>query len=199
MTVLLSAETRGLLIPMTTDERRGVKNKAWPRPRATFISPHRFIRPMVKEGAPTALEGSERRPLRGSRASGKLDPEEEVRVTVVLRPRAPREELSLVKRLGAQLPRDRSYPTRASFEKAFGATRTELGRVREFASANSLKVLEASSVKRSVPLSGTVEQVCDAFQVSLSRYEHPRLGAYRGRTGHVYVPKELAPLVKAVL
>jgi len=146
------------------------------------------------------LEGSERELMEGSRLSRKkLDPEESIRVTLVLRPRAPRRELSLVRRLGSQLPRDRSYPTRSEFQKAFGSTREELAKVRAFARDNSLKVLESSSAKRSVILSGTVGEFCGAFDVSLSLYVHPERGGYRGRTGSVYLSPELVPTVVAVL
>jgi len=145
------------------------------------------------------LAGSERKPLERSRISGSINPKESIRVTVVLRPRSPGRELSLVKRLGSQLPRDRSYPTRAEFSKSFGSTREELAKVRDFARDNSLKVLEASHAKRSVVLSGTVGQFSTAFNVSLSRYVHPERGTYRGRTGPIYLPPELAPMVSAVL
>src|SRR5580658_623786 len=145
------------------------------------------------------LEGSERKPLRKSRVSGKVNSEETIRITMVLRPRAPGRELSLVKGLGAQLPRDRSYLTRSEFQKAFGSTPEELAKVRDFARDNSLKVLEASSAKRSVVLSGTVGEFCNVFGVSLSSYVHPERGSYRGREGPVYVSPELAPTVIAVL
>jgi kumamolisin len=154
---------------------------------------------MALRRARMPLKGSERKPLERSRVSGKVDPEETIRVTVVLRPRAPGRELSLVKRLGSQLPRDRSYPTRAEFSKAFGSTREDLAKVRDFARDNSLKVLEANPAKRSVVLTGTVGQFSAAFNVSLSRYVHPERGVYRGRTGPVYLTPELAPVVRAVL
>jgi len=154
---------------------------------------------MSASRARVPLAGSERNTLERSRVSGKLNPEESIRVTLVLRPRAPGRELSLVKRIGSQLPRDRSYPTRSEFERAFGSTREELAKVRDFARDNSLKVLEASSAKRSVVLSGTVEHFGRAFNVSLSRYVHPEMGVYRGRTGPVYLPPELSTLVRAVL
>jgi kumamolisin len=154
---------------------------------------------MPSSRAHTPLAGSERRPLERSRKSGKLDPKEIIRVTLVLRPRDPEGELSLVRLLGSQLPGDRSYPTRPDFEKAFGSTREELAKVRDFARDNSLKVVEESLLKRSVVLSGTIEQFSKAFNVTLSRYEHPERGAYRGRVGSVYLPPELAPSVSAVL
>src|SRR5208282_2596802 len=147
----------------------------------------------------TPLLGSERKRLNGSRVSGKLDPEEHIRVTMVLRPRSPDRELSLVNRLGSQLPRARTYPTRPEFVATFGSTREELAMVRGFARANSLEVLEASSAKRSVVLSGTVAQFSNAFNVSLARYVHPDRGVFRGRIGPIYLSPELAPMVRAVL
>ena len=154
----------------------------------------------MSKGRPSSpLAGSERKPLERSRISGTVDPSETIRVTVLLRPRAPDRELSLVKRLGSQLPRDRSYPTRSEFENAFGSTGEELAKVRGFARDNSLSVLEASAAKRSVVLSGTVAQFSKLFNVSLSRYVHPEWGTYRGRTGPVYLPPELVPTVSAVL
>ena len=122
-----------------------------------------------------ALTGSERKPMAGSRVSGTLDPGENILVTLVLRPRSPDRELSLVRLLGSQLPRDRSYLTRSEFEAAFGSTREELAKVSDFARDNSLKVLETSSAKRSVVLSGTIAQFSAAFKVSLARYVHPRI------------------------
>jgi kumamolisin len=146
-----------------------------------------------------SLVGSERKRLEGSRVSGNLDPEENIRVTIVLKPRSPDRELSLVNRLGAQLPRDRIYPTRYEFESTFGSTREELSIVRDFARGNSLKVLESSAAKRAVVLSGTVAQFSSVFNVSLARYVHPERGVFRGRLGLVYLSPEISPVVRAVL
>ncbi len=71
--------------------------------------------------------------------------------------------------------------------------------MKDFARNNSLKVVEESSAKRSVLLSGTVAEYSEAFNVNFVRYVHPEKGAYRGRLGPVYVPGEIAPLVQAVL
>jgi kumamolisin len=59
-------------------------------------------------------------------------------------------------------------------------------------------VVESSTAKRSVVLSGTVDELSDAFGVELRVYEHPD-GTYRGRTGPVLVPPELADVVVAVV
>ncbi len=122
-----------------------------------------------------------------------------IRVTVVLRPRRPEEERALVNDLGSKRPRDRSYLTRSEFEAKFGSSKEELQKVRDFAKKNSLQVVEASSAKRSVVLSGTVAGVGKAFGVALAQYRHPSRGVYRGRTGPVYLSPELVPIVSAVL
>lgn len=148
---------------------------------------------------PVPLRGSERRPLKGSRVSGRVDRDEEIRVTVVLKPRSSPTELSLVQRLGAQPPRSRSYLTRSEFASRFGSTRAELRRVADFARENSLRVLESSAAKRSLTLLGTVGQLGAAFGVTMSNYNHPTKGEYRGSTGPVQLPPELAGTVAAVL
>lgn len=145
------------------------------------------------------LPGSQRRPVTGSRTAGKADPEEKIQVTLVLKPRNAQKESALVAKLGAQLPADRTYPTRAEFAKTFGSTEEEIAKVKDFASKNSLRVVEANSARRSVLLSGTVAQFATAFGVELAKYRHPRGGTFRGRLGAVYLSAELAPVVNAVL
>ncbi len=153
---------------------------------------------MVTTGR-TPISGSERRPVAGSRRVGRPNPDEVIRVTVVLRPRHAQEQRALIKRLGSQPPRERTYLKRREFETRFGSTPDELRKVTEFAQDSGLKVLESSSAKRSVVLSGTIGRLETAFGVSLATYTHPTKGSYRGRTGVVYLSPELAPLVNAVL
>jgi kumamolisin len=55
-----------------------------------------------------------------------------------------------------------------------------------------------SPINREVRLSGSVGNLSSAFRVNLSRYQHER-GDFRGRTGPVYVPAELADVVVGVV
>jgi kumamolisin len=145
------------------------------------------------------LKGSERRPLKGSRLSGKLDSEENIRVTIVLQPRFPEREQSLVDKLGSQQPLRRSYLTRSQFTSSFGSTDRNIAKVTDFARDNSLTIVEASPAKRSVIVSGSIAQFSSAFNVNLASYVHPEKGTYRGRVGPVHISTELAPVVRAVL
>jgi len=154
---------------------------------------------MSKRPNSVPLVGSERASVPGARVSGKLNPDERLQVTVVIRPRPYPEKVSRVRELGARPPNERSYPTREEFDAAYGATDEDLAKVEAFARDNTLDVVEASRAKRAVVLSGTVAQFSRAFQVKLARYKHPKRGVFRGRKGPIYLPEELSTVVLAVL
>jgi kumamolisin len=138
------------------------------------------------------LSGSERAPISGARAVGTVDPTETILVTVVVRQRAGQADLQAYPLRG-----ERNYLTREEFAAAHGAHPDDFAAVASFAHSHDLTVVESHSGRRSVVLSGTVAQFSAAFGVELSRYEHAS-GSYRGRTGPVHVPAELAPIITGV-
>jgi kumamolisin len=142
------------------------------------------------------IEGSEREPVEGANRVGPAPPGERVEVTVVVRPRAT--EPNALDLLSAQPPVERSYLTRRAYERAMGADPADLHRVAAFAAEQGLEVLWTDSARRSVAIAGTVAQMNAAFRTKLAYYESP-IGSYRGRTGPVQVPAELADVVEAVL
>jgi kumamolisin len=70
--------------------------------------------------------------------------------------------------------------------------------VRRFAKGHALAVVAASAARRTLLLSGTVAQFDAAFGVQLRYFEHAQ-GSFRGRSGPVYLPEELAEAITAVL
>jgi kumamolisin len=88
--------------------------------------------------------------------------------------------------------------SREEFAKRHGADEGDIERVRAFAEQHNLKVAEASEARRTVLLQGRIADMSTAFGVDLELYEHPELGTYRGRTGPVHVPPELADVVDGV-
>ncbi len=136
------------------------------------------------------VPGSEREPLPGARAIGDVPGDERIQVTVLVRRKPGADTLPSPEVVTERLSREQ-------FDARYGADPADLERVRDFASAHQLEVVESSTAKRSVVLSGTVDQLSDAFGVELRVYEHPD-GTYRGRTGPVLVPPELADVVVAV-
>ena len=79
---------------------------------------------------------------------------------------------------------------------------------REFADRNNLEVVEVNAARRTVSLSGTVEQFNGAFGVGLNQYRRVALArrhredtgteVYRGREGFIHVPAELVEIIVGV-
>ena len=99
--------------------------------------------------------------------------------------------------MGSSLPRERQYLTREEFAARYGADPADVAKVEAFAHQHNLTVVEASLARRTVVLSGTIAALSDAFEVRLANYEHPE-GTFRGRTGPVMIPSELAGVVQGV-
>ena len=83
------------------------------------------------------------------------------------------------------------------FDQLHGADPKDIVKVRKFAEANDLAIVRESVGRRSVIVSGTVEDFNKAFDVQLKTYATPNR-TYRGRVGPVRIPKELADIVEGV-
>jgi kumamolisin len=149
---------------------------------------------MTNGSASVPVPRSEREPLRGATRIGPVAPEEPIVVTVLVRRREDAPPEASPRAAGGTTGERMSREVLAARS---GAADDDLRRVEEFARAHSLTVLESSPARRSVILSGRTDDACAAFGVELNRYEHPA-GGYRGRTGSVFVPEEIAPLVEGV-
>lgn len=144
-----------------------------------------------------ALAGSERAARPGARAVGAPNPDEQIRITLLLRPRKPIQDLMSANEMSATLPHQRKYMSREQFAEAYGANPDDLAKVEDFAHQHNLTVAEISPARRTVILSGTVAALSAAFGVYLANYEHPE-GTFRGRTGPIYIPAALEGLVQGV-
>jgi kumamolisin len=139
-----------------------------------------------------ALPGSERDPLPGARATEAADPAEHILVTVVVRRKATAPDAGV-----DRVPFTRGHLRREDFAARYGGQVEDMAAVAAFARSSGLTVVESHPARRSIVLSGTVAAFSAAFGVELSRYDHAG-GTYRGRTGPVYVPAELAPVIEGV-
>jgi kumamolisin len=95
------------------------------------------------------------------------------------------------------MPGKRQYLTHEQYVTAHGADPADLAKVEAFAQKHGLVVVETSAARRSVFLSGTAANFAAAFGTAIEHYEHDG-GTYRGRTGPLTVPSELADLVEGV-
>lgn len=155
-------------------------------------SPKRPTKPTL-----VPLPGSERYPRSGARQVGTPDPNAVIQVSIRLRPRTPLDELKSSSALGATLPKDRQYLTREEYAARYGADPADVAKVEAFAHEHNLTVVEVSLPRRTVVLSGTIANLSAAFGVTLANYEHPA-GNFRGRTGPIMAPADLAGVVQGV-
>jgi kumamolisin len=143
------------------------------------------------------LKGSERTAMRGARELAPTDPTERLEVTILVRRRA-RQDLAARVAACASSRAESSYLSRDEFAKRHGAEPADLAAVRAFAAAHGLAVEQEDAARRTVVLSGTAAQFCAAFGVQLRQMSHAGR-SYRGRTGPILLPADLADIVEAVL
>jgi kumamolisin len=153
---------------------------------------------MAKTQDRKTISGSDRAaPLHGARAIGEIPAGERFEVTVRVRRRTALASLATHGFNADQAPAKRKYLTREKYAADYGSDPADIAKVEAFAKAQGLVVVESSPARRSVFLSGTAADFSKAFGAKIEQYEHDG-GTYRGRTGELTVPAELAPLVEGV-
>ncbi len=144
-------------------------------------------------GARVSLRGSERKPLPGSEITGQINPNETLRITVVLKRRG--EDPAVAG--GNAVPEQLSHDELAA---RHGADPADIDLVERFAHHAGLTVVESSLRKRRVVLAGTAAAMSAAFGTELQCYRVNTVGPnFRGRTGMISIPQELQGAVMAVL
>ena len=144
------------------------------------------------------IPGSERHALEGAEPIGPARPDERIDVTLRLRAKTPVAHALAASGVADDThPGQRKYLTREQFAAAHGADAQDLANVAAFAQAHHLVVVESDAARRSVVLSGSTKSMNEAFGVQLQQYEHAS-GTYRGRTGTISVPGDLAGVVEGV-
>jgi len=140
----------------------------------------------------TELKASAKRLPPGAVAAGAVAADETVQVTVYLRRKA---EPSTAPAAAAK-----AHISRQELGEKHGAHAADIELVEQFAHEYGLTVVSASLAKRRVILHGTAEAMMNAFGTKLECYTLPGTShQFRGRTGTISVPTELAGVVTAVL
>ncbi len=147
----------------------------------------------------TPIPGSEKRMLPTAKIVGKVDPRKQIEITVLVRPRSSRDGAQRMDamELSARLPGERRYLSREEFAATRGADPDDLAKIDAFAHEHHLTVVRASIPERTVKLTGTLADLMSAFRPQLKRC---RIGkrTFRGRTGALSVPREIADIVLGV-
>jgi kumamolisin len=80
----------------------------------------------------------------------------------------------------------------------FGANPKDIEKIKAWAKANSLRVVEEDLSKRQVRVEGKISNFSKAFNTSLHEYEHPTLGKFRGRSGDISIADALYKVIDGV-
>ncbi len=130
------------------------------------------------------VRGSARRPIPDASLIGSPDPNDQIQVTLMLRRRA-------------KLPAPARTLTREEFARRYGADPADVERVEQFAARNDLTVISVDLARRALVLQGTVANMNEAFGTRIELYQAPA-GLFRGRTGELTVPSDVAPLLVGI-
>ena len=152
---------------------------------------------MATTNTPHIIPGSMQTALAGAVSLGPVDPDQDLEITVRLRAAPGRAPLDLQAAVADQPPASRQYLSREQFAQAHGASAADIAAVAAFAQQHGMTVVSRSAPQRRVVLAGTAAAMGAAFGVRLEQFEYPD-GSYRGRTGELSVPAELAGVVEGV-
>ena len=141
------------------------------------------------------LPGSERSPLRGARVKSQIDGNEPIEVRITLKP--PQSLQQKAEQLATQSIEKRQYVSREDFEKTFGTDDATIQQIQQFATEHHLSVSSVNRGQHSVHLTGAAREMQEAFQTFLYNYETDGV-SYRGRTGAIHVPEDLASKIESV-
>jgi len=121
---------------------------------------HHHVRPAVLDGQASAV--------------GLLSPEQRLNLSIVLPLRNQSELTSLLGRLyDPNSPDYRHFLSVEQFTEQFGPTAEDYEAVVAFTQSNGMVVTDNPANRLVVPISGTVEQINKAFNLTMRVYQHP--------------------------
>ena len=169
--------------------------------------PNQSASPKIPSGY-RRLPGSERSAAPDAELTGPAPASDRVHVTVVLRRRPDGPAVPDPSYYLKTPPSQRRRLSEGEFAERYGAAEDDIAAVRNFAGRNDLEVTQVNAARRTVELSGTVEQFSRAFAVALNQYRRPAppgrrreeagTEVYRGREGFIYVPAALVEIIVGV-
>ena len=138
---------------------------------------------MAKQQNRVELKGSTRAPLAGAQDVGPADPNQQIEVTVYLRPTGGKSgsRTPSADEIGATPISDREYMTREQFARTHSASDEDVAKIRAFAADHGLHVTSVDAASRQVKLRGTVGAFAEAFGTTLRHCQRDRPGS----TAHI--------------
>ena len=145
------------------------------------------------------LYKSKRRQPHGTRALKAPIADEQIHVTVAVRP-ASSEQMrqKAINELAANLPQNRHHLDLTEFTKLHGAMDEDLALVKRFADENGLRVVQIKKQNRCVVLKGSISEFNRAFNINLKMFTHAG-SEYRSHSEDIQIPANLKGIVQGVL
>lgn len=151
------------------------------------------------------LPGSELHLSPSSRLLGPADPNEAVKLTIVLRRRLDGSPMPGPEYFAQSTPlAQRQRIPRDEFAARYGASPTDISLVVDFAQTHGLRVTNADPASRSVHVVGRVAQLEKTFTVKLRYYQRqqtvddPNIENYRSHEGFIHIPDHLLEIIIGV-
>ncbi|MHB1835712.1 MAG: protease pro-enzyme activation domain-containing protein, partial [Solirubrobacteraceae bacterium] len=143
------------------------------------------------------VQGSERELVSGHRRVGDADLTQTVTVTVYLRPST---AVDWVDEEAQRPPAQRRRIDREQWAQSHGASQADIDAVTRFAADSGLTVVDTDRARRTMRLQGSLQAVAAAFEATIEGEFEPEPGGqrYRGRSGSLTIPRELAGTVSGV-
>jgi kumamolisin len=143
------------------------------------------------------VPGSERKAWPGAKRLGPVDPDEEVEVTVWLRPRkGGKIDLAQAQAIGETLPRRRAYAARDELRRKTAADPADIELLRAYLQHHHVAVVQAAW--RCVVARGTIGALSRAVGTDRVMWEDDGQLPFRYRRHSLHVPGEIAEFVRGV-
>jgi kumamolisin len=142
------------------------------------------------------LPGSDKKPTTGARVKGPISGDEIIEVRITLKAAAALQKKA--DELAAQPFDSRKYLSREDFQKTYGIDDSTIQKIEQFARDHNLAVSRIERSQDVIYLTGNARDMSLAFQTYLETYEQPNGVTYRGRTGPIHVPEDLADVILSV-
>jgi kumamolisin len=144
------------------------------------------------------LAGSERIPPVHASLLGPLDPQEQLEVSLYLRPPVGSDLTDLLhQRTESGVLHSGALLTREEYLARRGATTADIAQVERFAHDHDLTIVQIQQAARRVILSGTAATLSAIFAVTINHYTFSG-STFRGRSGPIYLPPGLSQIVVGV-
>jgi kumamolisin len=147
------------------------------------------------------LTSSRRSIPRDAKAIGKVNPEQRIEVTLLLRPHDAalkgNARANALLAMSAGTTDGNNYLTRETFGSAQGAALDDIQSIERFAHDHDLTVTYSSVAQRMVKVTGTLSALTAAFGAKLKNYRAGK-NKFRGRTGELSAPQSIADSIVGV-